>query len=517
MAAQLQRIQPATSLDTESSPEYVAVSSAPVLRNLLTHKPGRLIQRGGLGGSIAYTTTGAVPVVGPWWLDSKMMFTAADGSGTKAVQFATVNADGSITDDGSAAFLAVPRLPAYARVKDNVYGPGELVADGTDRIIKWDGTTGGISHTADATYPHAGDDYASYAERLFVLNGSVPGTTTPVLTNRLYWSDAGGPTTIDSLNFWEDDVSGLVNQLVLPDKGIALAPLANALAVFCKNSTHVLTGSGNSNFARKQILHRGATNRDAVCAYGDGAYFLSRDGLYYFDGAQERKVSGLVESKTTQIEGVEMTGYLRDAGNGYLYLAVYDDGALRWEGLHYTPAATWTEISFGGLTSGVQQISACDGHVVLIDKARIYNASGVASPGAGLPRGYDAAGGNTAIDTAWTTKTVRLGTPFSKAHVRRVIIDYAWMSEDAGNAWDYALYTAPTDQGGSAPTVLASGTITDAGGGEINRRRAVIEPRAEAENLWLTLSCAGTPTASAVAELYDVWVEYDPGQQSSGY
>lgn len=52
-----------------------------------------------------------------------------------------------------------------------------------------------------------------FASRLFVAGGTVSGTGAP---NRLLFSDPGGPTA-GALSDWQDNVSGLTNQIEVGD------------------------------------------------------------------------------------------------------------------------------------------------------------------------------------------------------------------------------------------------------------------------------------------------------------
>lgn len=529
------RIQPADGLDTESAPEFVQPNAAPVLRNLLAHKTGRLIQRGGLATAATITTNGAGPIGGPWWAGSTLVFSAPDAGGTGKLHTATVNTLGAVTYAGVNASLSVAAKQirsSFTRLDDSVYGIAVTPTNSVGLLrFKYNDFTAAIILGAAPVSPI---DLATYASRIFVLGGTKPGAggTSTVYQNHLYWTDPGGGTVGGgaSLPDWQDDVSGLTNDLIIPDdRGIGLAVLSSGLVIFMNNSVHMLTGSGGSSFSRKQVLWRGATNTDAICTVGDGVYFLARDGVYYFDGAQERKVSAAVESNTTQIDGKAMTGVIREIGNDYLYVATYDavagpnPPALRWQGLYHTKSGTWTEFTTAAMTDAFPAaIGAYDGHVVALDRSYIWNASRVtAQSPASVQSGRDTRVSTTfAIDTAWTTRVLRLAGPTNKAHVRRIILDYQWATTfDPGMppAWSYRICTAPVDFGDDLTTVLATGTIAADGNFTTARQRASIELHAEAEDLWLEITHNQAATGGTISEIYDVWVEYDVAQQSRGY
>lgn len=114
--------------------------------------------------------------------------------------------------------------------------------------------------------------------------------------NSLFYTDQYGPTT-DSVEFWKDDVSGLVNRIIVGDDnqndfGVSLAVVNQALIIFKRHSIWALYGYSPTTFAIRNITsERGCIDPASVCEVDGGVYFASQRGIEFFDGSQFRTIS----------------------------------------------------------------------------------------------------------------------------------------------------------------------------------------------------------------------------------
>lgn len=514
---------PTGGLNTVASPELVPNTSAPVIRNLYAHYPGRLTQRGPIDAPQEFDSTstggGTYPMI---WQSTSSPFTTANfaffysTSTDVLLTFGSV-ISGSPTANGAVkaqAYLSPTFISSFStpsvQFGDYAYCASRF---NEPHIIRWDGSNSDLTgFTRFVNVPFGQPvSAAKYAERMWVADMDV------TLGNYLYWTDAGGQTS-DALSYWQDDISGLTNKIKLDGTPIALQVISNAMLVFTTAGTFILTGSGNSNFAIKRVSDRVLNQALAVCSYSDGCFFVAKEGLFFYDGVSERLISGPIQDKATVKQTDAALFEVANVGNDFIFFR-REGATAEWCGLYHVGTGTWTEFSFPvPSTSSVRGVLQAAGGVfgfsataVLDLRAAIWSTD--------QPHGYDNNIGSSAvIDSEWRTHTVRLGTPFMKAHVRQVLVDYAWASTSTTDTgWTYTIYTAAPDQPEGAGTALATGTLPVSGSSTLQRKREVIDVQGEAEDLWIVFTTTAVPTVDTVAELYDVWVEYDFAQQSAGF
>lgn len=531
---------PSAGLDLVSSQEATAATAAPDITNLLVHKSGKLVQRGPLF-SYATLPGGQATTIAPtgyWTFNDVALLTMVDTTVTSKQVTVTFATDGTLSVSATTASASIPRpAGSSCRVGSFAYG---IAADNT--IWQWDGSTGFLKLATGPSHPI---DVAAFRSRVVVLGGQSPGPTGAIYKDRLWWSDPGGPTA-DTVDMWKDDVSGLVNQIVLPDDGVGLASLGDVLVVLCKGSVQVVTGTAPSNWQLRQALQLECVG--PYCVVEDVVYFLTTTGIYSFDGVNARKISTAVEPNVIRSRGVSIDGSLAAVGNGYLLALVYDattssgrpyirapDGtvqstaAARFFGLYHMASGTWTHLSTDAATIDSKTlIGSWGNHAFIVDgtaAGRIYRADEL---GSSVPDStVDQDGAPVAVPVSWATRSVRLANPFTKAVIRRIVVD--WMVREGGSdnpILTYSIKTSPSDAGApselagggltttDAPTVVASGTLNS--DGKATRRRSSVEVHAEVENVWVEIRSTAD-VASKYVELYDVWVEYDQAQQSRGY
>lgn len=129
------------------------------------------------------------------------------------------------------------------------------------------------------------------------VEGIETKTATPTIEpSTLYFTDEWGPIT-DTAEVWKDDNSGLFNQIVVGDDdqndfGVAMAVVNNALIIFKRHSIWALYGYSPSTFAIRNITkERGLVDPNALLEMDQGVYFVSQNGLEYFDGSQFSVIS----------------------------------------------------------------------------------------------------------------------------------------------------------------------------------------------------------------------------------
>ncbi len=98
------------------------------------------------------------------------------------------------------------------RYGDYVYG-AIFDASTSPQLGRWDG--GATAIVTQTNAPHQFKDLQVHAKRLFVLGGTVPGTSTPVVNGgrTLFYSDANPAANLALTASWQDDVSGLTNRI----------------------------------------------------------------------------------------------------------------------------------------------------------------------------------------------------------------------------------------------------------------------------------------------------------------
>lgn len=159
-----------------------------------------------------------------------------------------------------------------------------LLATGVSQIVKWDGT----SETAEPFGSAAGLSDAAvgcielYCSRLFAAGDAAHPA-------RLYYSQVPGDER--SIENWssaeasENASGGFAEIGTDSDPITGLFALSNQLLILKRDSIYRLLGDRPGNFRIQPVassLRR--ITRPACARAGDVLYFLTEDGLYYFDG-----------------------------------------------------------------------------------------------------------------------------------------------------------------------------------------------------------------------------------------
>jgi hypothetical protein len=375
--------------DTETADAHIAAHKARLLRNLLPGRPGKVVLRGPIRRSSNTDPTtpgGSTTFSGGWVFGDKVL--VADMS-ANPVRYVVIDWDPvtpSISAGATIAGLNVGLYPFHTRAGSYVYGftagaagaPGSPSPDrrtsggsSTDpgaQMLYWTGgnTSGDFVLLGAANHPRGAVDIENYLNRLFVLGGSVPGTVSPVFSNRLFWSnDLGDGTTViaDAIGTWQ--TGGSTNQIQLEgtsnDYGVALAVLNGRLLILRRQSTYMMTGTSPENFNIRRIASVGCIDPGSVLEWDDGIYFLSDTGLQFFDGGAIRPVStpisGELAAASWQGTDTSELSMTRISSEHFLMAAT---GAFRRCWLYHVPSSSWAEITADtGVIAGVPRGACC--------------------------------------------------------------------------------------------------------------------------------------------------------------
>jgi hypothetical protein len=276
--------------------------------NFLPGRKGKLSLRGpiahfkNLPGGVT-TTANNWFTCGGWAFDDKVLINDS-GSNFYVADFANPASPTLSAVAARPASVTPGQMGVVARLGSYVYGTNY-----GNYVVRWDGGSITASLVQITNGPKDPISVAVHLDRLFALGGSVPGTASPAFADRLYWTDPAWDGT-DTLAKWQDDVSGLVNQIEFGDpsnRPVALVPFQGKLLIFRRNSIDALTGLSPANFVVKTVAHLGSAkigNDQTIVVHDDGVFFASSKGYSMYDGTGVRSVSAPVETSdfwTTQL------------------------------------------------------------------------------------------------------------------------------------------------------------------------------------------------------------------------
>ena len=195
-----------------------------------------------------------------------------------------------------------------------------LIAAGEEPLLTFDAGTGYVEEFGSVEK----QSYKTicYTELYF---GRLFCAGDPAAPSRLYWSKApGGGRTIDdwSADPASENVSGgFVDVGVDDDPITGLFALSNQLLIFKRDSLYRLLGDRPSNYrivsvdaAFRQPLHTGCVR------YADRLYFLTDDGLCFYDGQTVRKTASY-RALLPLLKGGDLYGIRAAACGDTLYFA----------------------------------------------------------------------------------------------------------------------------------------------------------------------------------------------------
>lgn len=177
----------------------------------------------------------------------------------------------------------------------------------------------GPGATSGYNAPRFGQGLAAYAERLFYLGGICSSPS--IINDTVVGAVINGPLTGDAprvikpntlwftnvgrdLDLLQDDnwrTNGVANSIVVggetpADYGMGLTSASRYMVIHKRHSTWVLTGTGLDSFSVRQVSSSvGLVDPRARLAHEDVVYWVSRDGLQSFDGAEVRNLSSAID------------------------------------------------------------------------------------------------------------------------------------------------------------------------------------------------------------------------------
>lgn len=427
MASELQQqvIPPAyDGIDSDSAPDLIPLTKAPVVDNLLVDSPGRLPMRGPINTRLiqleSYPT--AIPI--GFWTNSN----GAHGNGVLVgYKRGIAGMDpwvtpygGWVTRDvdeygrptlaqaatvatyvdlrfGTTTRVTVTRDtapgPQFAIMGEYTYGPAldssaTAIQQGQRYVpralLKWQDATSNAP-TVVANAPDISQDVIVHLNRLWVLGGrDIPSGagSPPIEHNTLFYSVAGGPQASDprtsltpeSANSWKDFSETTqnrprTNKIVIGadnnnDFGVGLARVGQNLVIFKRNSMYVLSGYDPSNFQVRQFSDSvGCLDARSIVQWEDGVFFLAEQGYMFFDGAKLTNFSegmkrAIGDTAYASVGGPQWTptnsfAVATRLPNDYIALCIGQfPSTVRFSGLLHVPRRAWCSFSSDALPLG---------------------------------------------------------------------------------------------------------------------------------------------------------------------
>lgn len=557
MTLAVERIQPAfDGVNTEAAPDYLGRTEAPVVDNLIP-RPGALVMRGPIQWIADYPQPLANSVwgYGPWLSQRTGYILLYPGSGSNLWQ-ANENAWFTLPIADTTQKIG----PRYVDTGAYVYGLTAFSQSPNSALVRWDGDSSVVSY---ANAPGGSLDITTHLQRLFVLGGSQPGSAIggagPYYYDRLYYSDLVASDTAlpDTAAAWQDDVSGLVNQIVLDNHGddlVGLAAIRAGLVIFGRNSIYLLAGRTPAQFELRVITREmGCTNTESICVYEESVVFMSGTGLKAFDGYQFTDLSvprnseligtdlGLSNTGGVRVQRLENNYLLviahrvvvppyipgrRPAINPYVPITARADICA----LVQMPTGRWFNFYSDALANKTPFFAVPRRSTThaprLFDINGIYDAPSITVPERldTDVRGFDQGGprGDHTIPASLRTRLAKLALPTNLAQIKRVLIDYSFVrdsSAGAGSGW-----TVSVVDGRGEPLLDGTATLdADVGTGlpaagtppSMDRKRAQFDMYSDASDVQLQIQWPSAAVATAVekAVIYDSWIEYAATRQ----
>ena len=196
-----------------------------------------------------------------------------------------------------------------------------LIADGNARMAKWDGE----SEAAEAFGSAEGlsDIAVNFTEVYYARLFAAGDANYP---SRLFYSQAPGDTR--SIENWtsadesENVGGGHVEVGTDSDPITGLVALSNQLLIFKRDSLYRLLGDRPSNYRIQPVNGTVQQPTHTACArIGDVVYFLTRGGMYYFDGQTVQKKAD-AEKVCTLISAANLTACTAALCRDKLYFAL---------------------------------------------------------------------------------------------------------------------------------------------------------------------------------------------------
>ncbi|KIL38300.1 hypothetical protein SD70_27175 [Gordoniibacillus kamchatkensis] len=248
-------------LNNKYSNEEIADNESPDLLNVDFDVRGAIIKRKGFTLAKNFGTAQINSIIPFYKTDGTRVFIVAFG--TSLVQYDPVaQTTTTITTTLHGNGLR------FTGAIDTVHNVLYLVnGDTTDGLMSWDGTT---FTKAIAGAPN-GKYIEFYKNRMYICGD-------PANPNRLYMSDLGTPTSWPALNFTDidDGLGGITG----------IKQFGDSQVIFKEMGVFILKGSDPSNYVVVTTFagQHGAISHYSIVRIPNGLMYLSRDGIYLFDG-----------------------------------------------------------------------------------------------------------------------------------------------------------------------------------------------------------------------------------------
>ncbi len=303
--------------------------------------------------------------------------------------------------------------------------------------------------------------------------------------NTLFFSDQGGPTT-DVIDRWKDDVSGLVNKIIVGDEdrndfGVALAVVNQTLLIFKRNSVWARYGYSASTFqVRNLTFEFGCIDPWSVCETHYGVYFMSQNGLMYFDGETFKQVDDEQDAYTQPLVFLSAGDKadqnpekyfgrvsVDDIGGGYLMMTVNrqwnkEEGANKHGDMVANPyvaimhheTKNWAEFTSDVFAekTGVAVLGKVNAIPFIFPvEGRLFDIAGITEVNAGEQR--DRISATKGIPALLRTDRVELNSPGYMSQFQRIMLDYTWPNGASDGAASKGWWVGVKDGDGS--TILS--------------------------------------------------------------
>jgi len=309
-----------------------------------------------------------------------------------------------------------------------------------------------------ANGPRASQAITSHVERLFVLGGTAPNTTTPVLPHSLWFTNTGADPTL--LASWQ--TSGVSNQIVVgradpTDYGLGIVHVGDDLLILKRRSVWVLKGSTLDTFTVKEVIgSSGLVDPRASVEANGVAYWVSEDGLRSYNGAELSHHSAAVNplllpalqtyGRTSSARGAVVS--LSRFNQDYLLLTVgqqrlktADSNVIAFQALYCISNGSWSMFSSTIPVDGLHEVADVPAHWIGIDGGSVpvqaidlthvtdpYSAS-VADRG----RDRNSAGAAAAFPAQIKFAPMRAAVK-DRMFFQRAGLEYGWQQGGAGAA-----------------------------------------------------------------------------------
>jgi hypothetical protein len=507
-------------VDLVSAPSVMRSDKGTSVVNFLPGRPGKLVLRGPIYQGVAATPHGTTP--GFWGFDRWALFSRADGNLQRVENLAGINLSASFAPPVAGMLLS----RRHTLTPDGFRAVGVAIDASFQptKLYKWDGGAAAVNVVPINNGPTGADiqDVTTWLSRVIVLGGVPPGGGSSSI-RALYWTDPSWDGT-DTLVKWQDDVSGLTNQLVLDEAAHTLAVYNGALYVLGNTGIQVVRGSAPSNWNVRKVSNlgcvvgRAGTNANsggfstttAVVAE-EGIYYVSTNGVALFDGVQSTVISEPVRSLFSSLESLAELSILDDE-----WLHVLPSAGNRWFAYHRV-YKTWSEHQSGLFTAATPKWLGSRPIPWAADTTRFLSVATIGKPdisaavltALSITNGQDAGGATSDIIATMKSKMVELAMPNTKSQLRRVCADIVLQSPAVSSqpAWT----VSAIDEAG---TVLATksgiSTTTPA------PQHVVFDAFGEVDSIQLKWDIDGNAQNVTLCEIHDARVDHTPGQDRTG-